>query len=201
MKISFKFIFSSILILALMSLAGYLGYRFSFVQKHSEIKQEVLLEKVQHVVKLGTVEGVFSEIFNYSDYYSYNISPLRKKALIRIRAKVLVGFNLDSMDYDIQYLNQKIVIRELPEPEIISIDHEMDYYDITEGYFNSFTKEDHNMLQKQSKDFIRKKALESDLFDTANKQLQQNLDMLNWALQEGGWVLEVKEKKEKPFWN
>lgn len=201
MKLTFRSLLAFFLVLALVAIAGYAGFRFSLVKKHTEISKEILLEKVKHVVKLGTVEGVFSEIYNYSDYYSYNIGPLRKKALIRIRAKVLVGFDLDSLDIDVNYLTREITLHDLPDPEIISIDHEMDYYDLTEGYFNNFTREDHNMLQKQTKDFIRKKALESELFNTAQNQLKQNLDMLNWAMQEAGWQINVKEKTRDKFWD
>jgi hypothetical protein len=201
MKVSFRTLLAIFLVLALVILAGFAGYRFSLFQKHSTESKELLLEKVRHVVKLGTVEGVFSEIYNYSDYYSYNISPLRKKALIRIRATVLVGFNLDSLDVNIDYLRQEITIRDLPDPEIISIDHDLDYYDITEGYFNSFSREDYNRLQKQSKDFIRKKALESELLPTAQRQLEQNLELLNWAFREAGWTIRIIERSRKDLLN
>ena len=201
MKFSFKTLVFFILIIILVPLAWYFGYRYSLFDKKTTIKEEVLLERVQHVVKLGTVEGIFSEIFNYSDYYSYNIGPLRKKALIRIRAKVLVGYDLDSIDIKVNYLSKKIVVSPLPKADILSIDHEMDYYDITEGYFNSFTKEDHNMLQIQSKEFIRKKALESSLFETADVQLRKNLEMLDWVLRDLGWEIEIKEAPKKRFWD
>jgi hypothetical protein len=201
MRRTLKTVLSLVVVLALIIGSAFFGYRFSLMEKHTSVEKEILLEKVNNVFKFGTVEGVFSEIFNYSDYYSYNISPLRKKALIRIRATVLVGYELDSIDINVNNITQKLIIKNVPEPRIISIDHELDYYDITEGYFNSFSREDLNMLQKQSKDFIRKKALESSLFENAEKQLDQNLQMLNWALQESGWEIIIKEKEKSGFWN
>jgi len=196
MRISLKHIILFILVLGLIVMSGYYGYKFSLVEKHTEIKKEVLLERIKNVIKLGTVEGVFSEIYNYSDYYYYDISPFRKKALIRIRATVLVGYNLDSFDIKINQFNKKVIIRGFTGPEILSIDHEMDYYDITEGSFNTFTKEDYNMLQKQSKDFIRKKAEESDLFESADRQLQEHISLLEWLLKESGWEIIVLKKRK-----
>jgi hypothetical protein len=201
MRRTLKTALTLIIVLALIAGSAYFGYHFSLVKKHTSVEKEILLEKVNNVFKFGTVEGVFSEIFNYSDYYTYNISPLRKKALIRIRATVLVGFNLDSIDININSLTQKIILSNVPEPGIISIDHELDYYDITEGYFNSFSTQDLNMLQKQSKDFIRKKVMQSSLMETAERQLNQNLQMLNWALIESGWEIEIKEEDKSGFWN
>jgi len=159
------------------------------------------MEKVESVVKLGTVEGVISEIFQYSDFYNYDISPFRKKALIKIKAVVLVGFDLENMDVEVNSLSKKVLINKLPTPQILAIDHDLDYYDITEGTFNSFTREDYNMLQSQAKEFIRKKALESDLFNRAENQLKEQLKLLNWLMNENGWEIEVKGGRENTFWD
>jgi len=188
---SIKYIFYTLFLLIIVGLAGYFGYRFSFLQKHSEIKEEVLLEKVQNVIQLGTVEGVFSEIFQYSDHYNYDISPFRKKALIKIRAKVLVGYDLDSIDIKVEYFTQSVRIENIPDPRILSIDHELEYYDITEGTFNSFSKDDYNMLQRQSKEFIRAKVLESKLFDRSDEQLAEHFKTLNWLLEDSGWEVKI----------
>jgi len=185
--------------IAMVLLGAYLGYRFSHFRQETTIQQEALMEKVQNVLKLGTVEGVFSEIFNYSDYYTYDISPFRKKALIRIRAHVLVGYELDSLEININQFSKKVVINRLPRPTILSIDHELKYYDITEGTFNSFSAEDYNRLQKQSKDFIRKKAMESSLFHDADRQIREHLSTLGWLLREQGWDIEIKQDPKRDF--
>ena len=153
------------------------------------------MERVRNVIKLGTVEATFSEIFNYKDYYSYDFSPFRKKALIKIRARVLIGYDLDSIDIKLDYFSQTIQVSKIPPAKIISIDHDLEYYDITEGSFNTFSKDDYNMLQKQSKEFIRKKVEDSDLFTQADKELYEHLNTLDWLLEESGWKLNIKESK------
>jgi hypothetical protein len=57
------------------------------------------------------------------------------------------------------------------------------------------------MLQKQSKDFIRKKANESDLFKRADEQVKEHLATLNWLLQDAGWEIEIKESRNRTVWN
>lgn len=195
MKTSIKYIFYILLLICLMGSGAYLGYRFSLFKTHKEINQEVLLERVRNVIKLGTVEATMSEIFNYKDYYSYDISPFRKKALIKIKARVLIGYDFESIDIELDYFSQTIHISKIPPAKIISIDHDLEYYDITEGSFNTFSKDDYNMLQKQSKEFIRKKVEDSDLFAQADKELYEHLATLNWLLEESGWKLNIKESK------
>ena len=201
MKTSFRILLfiGSLILVSLVS--WYLGYRSMIIERKTEIKQEVLLERIREVLKLGTAEGVFSEIYSYSDYYYYDISPFRKKALIRVRARVVAGFELDSIAVKLDYAKKTVILENIPQASILSIEHELDYYDISEGTFNSFSAEDHTMLQKQTLNFIRKKAGESDLIQTAGKQWQRQLELLGSLLAETGWKIEIKERPEKNFWN
>ena len=156
-------------------------------------QSDVLLERVKNVYKLVTVEGHLSEVYSYEDYWGYDFSPFRKKALIRVKAKVSIGYDLDEMEITALPEEKKIVISQLPEPSIISIDHTLDYYDITQGTFNSFTKEDYNKLNTNAKDFIVQKANESELLDTAKKQGNQALEMMEFMVENTGWELDYKK--------
>lgn len=156
-------------------------------------QSEVLLERVKNVYKLVTVEGHLSEVYSYEDYWGYDFSPFRKKALIRVKAKVSIGYDLDEMQIEAFPDQRKIQISQLPEPSIISIDHTLDYYDITQGTFNSFTKEDYNKLNANAKDFIVQKANESELLDTAKKQGNQALEMMEFMVENAGWELDYKK--------
>ena len=44
-------------------------------------ESKILLEKIKTVSKLVTVEGYFSEIYDYQEYWGYDLSPFRKKSL------------------------------------------------------------------------------------------------------------------------
>jgi len=137
---------------------------------------QVLLEKVKNVYKLVTVEGHFSEVYDYEDYWGYDFS-----------------YNLEEMIIEALPEKQQIVISKLPEPSIISIDHDLDYYDITEGTFNAFTKEDYNKLNTNAKEFIIQKATESELVETAKKQGNQALEMMAFMVENSGWELVYKK--------
>lgn len=154
---------------------------------------QILLEKVKNVYKLVTVEGHFTEVYDYEDYWGYDFSPFRKKALIRVKAKVSIGYDLEKMQIEALPEKKQIIISKLPEPSIISIDHSLDYYDITEGTFNSFTKEDYNKLNANAKEFIMEKATESELLTSAKKQGNQALEMMTFMVESAGWELVYKK--------
>lgn len=169
-------------------------YRWDELQKQET--SEVLLERMQAVAKLVTVEGYFSEVYDYKDYYGYNLSVFRKKALVRVKAKVSVGYDLSQVKLEARPEEKKIILSNLPEPGILSIDHDVDYYDISEGVFNSFSAQDYTQLNQRAKNYIEERAKESDLLESARKQGNQILDMMRFMVEQSGWQLEYRERTD-----
>ena len=81
------------------------------------------------------MEGTFSEIYNYSEYQGYFTFFWDKKILVRVRATVSAGYDLERLQMEADPIIKTIHISGLPKPEILSIDHTLDYYDISEGAF------------------------------------------------------------------
>ncbi|AEE49966.1 DUF4230 domain-containing protein [Haliscomenobacter hydrossis] len=158
----------------------------------TQAEASVLLEKMKTVAKLVTVEGYFSELYNHKDYWQYDWWIFRKKALLRIKAKVSVGFDLEGLDIKADTATKTITIKNIPkEPEIISIDHNIDYYDISEGSFNTFTPEDYNKINKKARDLIEQKAKESDLIKQAREQGIEIIDLIKFIGESSGWIVQM----------
>ncbi|MFK7937084.1 MAG: DUF4230 domain-containing protein [Saprospiraceae bacterium] len=185
----------TILLLALLLavLFGFFATRwyYSWQERVVTEQSQVLLEKIKTVAKLVTVEGYFSDVYDYKDYYSYDLSPFRKKALLRVKATVSVGYDLENMTIT-SFPEQKLIqIKNLPQPQIIAIDHDVDYYDLTEGTFNSFSESDLTQLNDKAKNYIRKQAEESELIDAAVKQGNQMLEVITIMAENAGWKVEI----------
>jgi Protein of unknown function (DUF4230) len=185
-----------LLLLALVAVfaAGILLTRWYF-KRFEAVTQEngvVLLERIKQVAKLVTVEGYFSEIYDYQDYYGYDLSIFRKKALIRVKAKVSVGYDLEKMKVTADAATKTIHLSGIPAAEILSIEHDLDYYDVQEGFFNEFSSEDYDKLNASAKEFIRKKALESDLVKNATTQRNNLIETMRFMTESTGWKLEVE---------
>jgi uncharacterized protein DUF4230 len=182
-------------IIALLA-AVFMGTRYYYTigEVTSEEQSQVLMEKIKTVAKLVTVEGYFSEVYSYEDYWGYDISLFQKKALIRVKAKVSVGYDLTKMKIEASPLEKTLIISNLPDPEIISIDHDLDYYDISEGTFNSFSKDDYNKMNASSKEKIREQVGESDIFLAAEKQSNDMLDLIRFMVEGAGWKLKFEPR-------
>lgn len=188
-----KKIFSIIGFIAILLLV-FLGTRYWYTQNSMTVEEEseILLERINTVTKLITVEGEFSEIYDYKDFWKYDLSPFRKKALLRINGKVSVGHDLNNIKIESFPDEKRMVISNLPSPTILAIDHKISYYDITQGSFNTFTPKDYNKMNENAKELIRKKAETSILMKTAEDQGVQLLEMIGFMAEQMGWKVAIE---------
>ncbi|HQV97694.1 MAG: DUF4230 domain-containing protein [Saprospiraceae bacterium] len=153
----------------------------------------IVLEKIKTVTKLISVEGQFSELYNYKESYDYDFFNLfSKKIILRVNAKVSVGYDFEKINISVDSLSKTVTFNELPQAEILSIDHDIDYYDISEGTFSSFTPEEYNAIQKKAKNLIAEKAKNTPLIAEAEKQKAEYIKMIDMALTSAGWKLIIK---------
>lgn len=165
-----------------------------WTEHKQEITSDILLEKVQTVMKLVAVEGQFSEIYNYKDYVFSDVWAFRKTALVRVNAKVAVGYDLENLKIDIDEENKIMTITDFPEAEIISIEHDLEYYDLNQGLFNPITTTDITEMSNKAKDFIEKQALNSELFTRVSEQKLESIKMIQFLLENTGWELKQNQK-------
>lgn len=154
---------------------------------------DVLLEKIQAVTKLITVEGQFSEVYNYSEYQGYFTFFWDKKVLVRARATVSAGYDLAQIQVTADALTKTIRMTALPEPQILSVDHTLDYYDISQGIFVRFSPEDYNRINQRAKDLIRDQAMKSHLLPAAREQTGKITEMVRFMTENAGWKFEIVE--------
>ncbi len=174
----------------------YLSYQWwqDLSKEHTQQNATVLLDKIQKVAKLTTVEGSFSEIYEKSSFQYFDILPFQKKVLVRVKAKVSAGYDFEQLALEVDSSAKIIWINAIPEAKILSIDHDLDYYDITEGLFVSLDEADYNQIQTEAKEFIRTKAGASTLLAEASAHGQDLLEMLSWITEAAGWQLKVRSR-------
>jgi hypothetical protein len=178
---------------AILIAALYIGAQNFFNFKNERIVREnsvTLLESVKTVSKLITVEGYFSELYDYKDYKYYDISLMRKKALLKVKAKVSVGYDLRKMRFEVHTKTRKLIITDLPQPEILSVDTDVSYYDIQEGALNSFTPDELTQLNKNARAFIEQKARASNLIGMAAEQGKKSLELIDILARDAGFTVE-----------
>ncbi|NNC85723.1 MAG: DUF4230 domain-containing protein [Bacteroidia bacterium] len=160
------------------------------------ISSIVLLEKINKVAKLITVEGTFAEIYHYEDVSRYfiNLIPRTKKALLIIKAKASIGYDLRKMKLETDEENKTILITALPEPEVLAIDEHVTFYDKKESWPNKLSAEDLNNISKNAKAFIRDNVMKSELPKTALHQGEEIINTVKTIAAATGWKVEVHPK-------
>lgn len=152
----------------------------------------VLLEKIKSVSKLISVEGDFAEIYKYENTKESFMSLVssKKKALVVINAKAQIGYDLQKILMHADNERKKIVLTNFPEPEILSIEPELEFYDIKNGFFNSFKPDDLTALNQEAIKHIREKIPESGLMETAKKEALQTIFLIEKIVETIGWKLD-----------
>ncbi|WP_340200565.1 DUF4230 domain-containing protein [Ascidiimonas sp. W6] len=170
----------------------------------TEKQSVILLEKIRTVCKLITVEGEFAEIFHYENtkVHFMNLFISKKKALIIINAKTHIGFDMKKIEMHANLAKKTIIVTSFPQPEVITIEPDLKYYDIKDGLFNRFASEDLTALNKEAKKHILDKIPESSLMDTAKKEaleailLMENIvGTIGWKLDYSALTIDPKSKK------
>ncbi len=186
-----KYLFFAIALISIAAIFWFIGFKSSLFKSQVEESSQVILNRIDRIAKLATVEGHFAEIYDYR--HSYTNWPFEKKALVKVKAKAMIGYDLENMILDVDETGRKITLSQLPAPELLSLDHDLEYYDLQEGLFNQFTSADLTQINKQAKSFIEEKVLQSDLLKISEDQKEEFLELIEMSLTAVGWQLIVEE--------
>jgi predicted SPOUT superfamily RNA methylase MTH1 len=152
----------------------------------------VLLDRIKRVCKFITVEGDFAEIYHYEDVKEKFLKLIssRKKALVVINAKAHVGFDLNKLEISTNPKTKKVILSHFPQPEVLSIETDINYYDKKDGMFNKFYASDLTELHTQAKLHIRDKVPESGLYRVARAEALEVIQLIETIVETIGWTLD-----------
>lgn len=194
----------NVLIILLVVILGILVSRFLihtiFTPKdNASVDSTIVVERIQKVMKFITVEGNYSELMKYNDFDVIDFPGFRKDALLRVNARVSVGYNLDKLKISSDDKTKTITISEMPTPELLSIDTDIKFENLSSGIFTGFNEEELTKLNALAKENIRKKALNTELIKQAEEQKADLLDLLFYMAKSNGYKIIIEGKKLEPI--
>jgi hypothetical protein len=173
---------------------------FFFVTKNEE-KQELeyntalIQQQIQQVGKLVVTEGHFSQVTSYKNTKRnyLNIFSSNKKALVVVNAKVTVSYDLRQIATSINESSRTLTITSIPEAEL-NIYPDIEYYDVTQEYFNQFSAEDYNKIKDTVTKMIEEKVEASGIKENAKDHLISELQKIYILTNSMGWTLKYNDQ-------
>jgi lipopolysaccharide export LptBFGC system permease protein LptF len=155
----------------------------------------LIQQQIVNVGKLIVTEGHFSEVVTYknSNKYLLDMISFEKKALIVVNANVTVAYDLHKMKYEIDEKNKVIKIVSIPKEEI-TINPDIQYYNVEQSQLNAFTGDDYNKINKSVKANLAKKIEKSSLKTNAQNRLISELSKILILTNSMGWKLQYDGK-------
>ncbi|OWK74257.1 hypothetical protein CBW16_02250 [Flavobacteriaceae bacterium JJC] len=198
---------NSIMILLMLILGLILGGVIAFLASKKLASEpsvitessHTIAESMRKVFKVVSAEGHFNEIYNYEETTKlFNFIPSKKKALVIVQAKVLVGYDFEKFQWEVDEQNRKVKLLNFPAPEIISTETDYKYYNIEEQFFNLFSKDDLAKVQQNGKKQVIEAAKKSHLPEVAAEQMRTLLTELlagkNFFLENASKITESKNQ-------
>ncbi len=155
-----------------------------------------IVESIRKVFKIVCAEGHFNELYNFEETKKiFGFIPSTKRALVIIEAKVLVGFDFEKCEWEMDETNHTIKLLSFPQPQILSIEPDYKYYNFDEGIFNLLNRKDLTLIQANGKKQVEISAIKSHLPRIAAEQMRT---ILTEVVESKKWRLENSHKITEP---
>ena len=150
------------------------------------ITQQLVVERVQTVAKLGATEMTLRDVVTY-EQTRYGST---KKALLVVTGKVSAGLDLTrGTDVAIDSAARRITLS-LPPAQIIAVDIlNVVTYDESAGLLNPFRPEDRDIMQRRVRAQLMEAARQSGILSHADEGAAR---MLTELLAKDGYTVEIR---------
>jgi hypothetical protein len=189
-----------LLVLVILGVIFGLRYFESKQEQRDQLEESTSLiqKQIKNVGKLVVTEGTFSQVYSFKDSKRFylDVFSARKKALIVVNAEVTIAYDLSKLKTEVNPETKTVTITYIPEEEI-SINPNIQYYDVTQDYLNQFEATDYNKIQKRIEKSLMEKVEKSSLKSNAKNRLVSELQKIYILTNSMGWTLEYDGNKIK----
>ena len=137
----------------------------------------ILNNQIDKLNKMIVLEQTFSSFQTHksSAFRLGNIDVFPKEMVLYSTAKAQVSYDLKKMKIEVDSIQKKLIVKELPSPEV-KIFPEVKIHFMDDYAVNRFSKTDLNNILESAKRNMRKNINQEKLKSDAKKQLLSNLD-------------------------
>lgn len=172
------------------ALSGYLLSRLTASREDRRIEAAPILAAVRKIAQLATVEAEISDVLRFEEVKSFLIFDFPKTATIRMRGRVIAGFDLTAPEFRLEPDAQARLFRiRLPAPRILALDPRLEWFDEQSGLFNPITPQDRTRWMLWARGQLARAAKQSGIEARA---VEHARELLTGTAAAFGWKAEVR---------
>ncbi|MEC5394301.1 DUF4230 domain-containing protein [Bergeyella sp. RCAD1439] len=141
----------------------------------------VITNQIQKMNKMVVMEQDFSVLHKTkitSEFLGSRFLPSMDKQIVTFtKTNAQVSYDLTKMKIQVDSLNKKLVITELPTPEI-KITPSVEIQSMDDSFFNRIDENDLRKIQNKAKDYAIQQVDKNRLQNEGKKQLLENLNQI-----------------------
>jgi len=180
-----------IVALVLAIVCGFLVAQLTRARRESRsVSAAPVVAAVKKIAQLATVEAEISDVLHFEEVKSFLIFDFPKNATIRMRGRVIAGFDLTAPEFgvDPDAAGRRLRIR-LPAPRILAIDPRLEWFDETSGIINPITPQDRTRWMLWARGQLARAAKNSGIEERAVAHARE---LLSGAAEAFAWTAEVQ---------
>lgn len=166
---------------ALLMLLLFLALK-SFKPKNEDIQNDfyIITNQIKKMNKMVVVEQDFSSMQKTkvtSQILGGLLPNMEKEIVTFTKTNAQVSYDLNKMKIDVDSVNKKLIIRELPNADI-KITPSVEIQNMDDSFFDRFNENDLKKIQNNAKNNAVKTVNQNYLRDLGRKQLSENLSQI-----------------------
>src|SRR5215813_12853977 len=144
---------------------------------------------MKRIAQLATVEIQISDVVRYEEVKTFLVFDFPKSATLRLRGRVLGGFDLSSPDFRTDAdASRRIVRVRLPRPRLLAVDPRFEWFDEKSGWVNPITPSDRNRWMLWARGELGRAARQSGIEGKAQDHARE---LITSAAEGFGWKSEI----------
>jgi hypothetical protein len=158
-----------------------------------QVSTALIQKQLKNVGKLVVTEGNYAQVLSYKDTEKLlGFIDAHKKALVVVNAEVTISYDLSKIETEVDETTKTVILKNIPEPEL-KINPNIEYYDVSQDYFNQFEAKDYNKIKQKVEKLLRAKIEASELKANAQNRLISELQKIYILTNSMGWTLQYNE--------
>jgi hypothetical protein len=178
------------LALVFAGVSGFLAVKLSTsVRELRRAEGAPVVEAIKRIAHLATVEAQISDVLRFEEIKSFLIFDFPKSATIRMRGRVIAGFDLSSTEFRVAAdADRRLLKIALPPPRILALDPRLEWFDEKSGLFNPITPQDRTRWMLWARGQLARAAKQSGIEARA---VEHARELFSGAAGAFGWKVEV----------